>query len=348
MVSMVWYVRLCWLAVLVDGVHLKGTRRLGFETLVHDGAEKLDAPNIVFTHLLKAGGTTVDAELAKILVATDDPRGYVRQSSVFSIDPQTLADSLGRVKKELTPAGSTGFAVYHSPDFFRIGNVRNPCDYLLSMWAFQSSPYGDSTGHGKIPHQCMAKTLSLRGNSEAEPEELYGKDMDGHFSSDDDIKRFRQWVRASAGSKVHYLSYRSYLAAQVDPYTSPLPIWDDGQYLGCLGQLNATEEAHIAETLAAMDLSDRYDCLIHTETLQDDLRSCMMQYAQRVEDTQKREILVKKIAAVTDVMGTSNRGQHGTCEQYFDSDTAAFVWAREGDFASKVGYSKCCGRPSSR
>jgi hypothetical protein len=76
---------------------------------------------------------------------------------------------------------------------------------------------------------------------------------------------------------MHYLSYRSFIALHHDP-AYLRSNWDDGQWSGCLGKMNESEEIRISSHLAATDLSARYECLIHTESIASDLRACLLKY----------------------------------------------------------------------
>merc|ERR1712137_801232 len=188
------------------------------------------------------------------------------------------------------------------------------------------------------------------GGSGTSAEELYGKDVASNFSTAADIVRFRRWVKASAGQRLHYFSYRSYIAAHVDPFErmveSGHPAWDDGQYFGCIGKVNISEEERIVDLLGSVELAAHYDCIISTENLIDDMQQCLRKYTQRVQDQRLRHELSDKIDQVLTSARWShhvNAAKHGKCEQYFDDETAKFVWDREGAFASKVGYNKCCG-----
>lgn len=92
-----------------------------------------------------------------------------------------------------------------------------------------------------------------------------------------------------------------------------------------------------------MDLTARYDCIIHTENLMADMRKCLKKYLQQVHDQSLRDALSQKIDRVLAFHHHANAAKHGKCAEYFDAETTSFVWERERAFASKLGYSKCCG-----
>jgi len=293
-------------------------------------------PDVIFTHLLKAGGSTVENELKRIFSissATEEAarKSYVHQSRIFAVDP-----SDNRTDLELTES-PTGDEASMYGSLFRIGLVRSPCDYLLSMWTFQSTMQGSVTGHGTWPHECLAAS-----HPDEDVSKYYAQSPGTVPSTEEDKARFRGWVRASAGSHLHYLSYRSYIAAHHDPSAFKAdPMWDDGQYMACLGGLPAEDEQRIADKLQAFDLDARYDCLIHTENLNTELRQCMEKYASTIEDAHLRQLLLDNMDAAS-WNQKANPTKHSTCSDYYDPNTTAFVWGLEGAFARKAGYATCC------
>ena len=135
---------------------------------------------------------------------------------------------------------------------------------------------------------------------------------------------------------------------------------------------------HLAASEAALrDADARVDCWIRTEALHADLRRCLREYVagrggakgtrfklaqleRRLERTESKESAAaakRKAAAPPD--GTSTRRppdgktrpasainhnqRRGACASYYDSASAAFVWAREGRLAEAHGYKTCCG-----
>jgi hypothetical protein len=306
-------------------------------------------PEVLFTHLLKAGGTRIKDLLEEVFNFPSHGALKVKQSEVGSpsssigknVEEKLLANIYG---EELTGIPSKT----HS-NFFRIGSVRSPCDYLLSMWAFQSTPnYLDQVrqndfGHGRWPRECLIKT-----DPDAETN-LYGQDIDGNLSTAADIDRFRKWIRVSSGTRLHYTSLRSFFALHYETPDKKVKEqqWDDGQYFGCLGDINATEQERIADVLAKTNLSDRYECLIHTESLEPELHQCLIKYADLLTDHQQRATFLDKVDKVFSEKVLKqpikrNPSVHAKCRDYFDDDTAAFVWERDGSFASRVGYKTCC------
>lgn len=304
--------------------------------------EPAKAPPVLVTHLLKAGGSMVGSLLRQFLFFESN---YYNQNEVGGIDA-----SLREKKLNQSNLNASNDLTKLYPGYFRIGFARNPCDYLLSMWAFQSMPYGrkengeKDTGHSEQPRQCLSRTLGF--DSIENVTEYYadgGKYIGGPFN----IARFNRWVRATAGQTMHYLSYRSYLALHLNlaprDLTGERPEWDDGQFFACLGSESNSNQEEMAKRLAAADLSDRYDCLIHTETLPADTRACLLKYADRLGDAHAAQGLRDRIRQYRwEGVDHGNPSKHAECRAYFDQDLKDFVWQREGRFAAKLGYTACC------
>lgn len=290
------------------------------------------APKILFTHLLKAGGSSVINMLASLMYETPNNK-YQYQSYKASLENSTDLVNMEDLKAEV-PKGDV--SQVHS-NYFKIGMARNPCDYLLSMWNFQSKT---NSPHGSGPREC------LQSHYKGDVNELY-RQGEGYLTSTDDLARFRKWVRASAGSWVHYLSFRSYMALHNDKKYHSTEIgksFDDGQFLACMHELPDKKQKSIKDKLMEVDLSERYDCIIHTERLGDDSKACMVKYAQTIPDEGARKAFMDRVVAYGQGFNHKNlETPHGQCSSFFDGATAAFVWEREGVIAKKHGYDKCCG-----
>lgn len=303
-------------------------------------AEPSGAPRIILTHLLKAAGTSVETIMSSFFYSA---KSYSQQNFIYGTDSQLQ----GQVANTVDDVVSERLNETHK-DYFRIGLVREPCSYLVSLWAFQSSPYGGTTGHGSWPRQCLGMTLD-ETDGEADLGAYYGDvGLSGDLSDPENVHRFRSWVRVSAGAHLHYLSYREYLALHADKalLTTASGTWDDGQYYACLGKVDPAKEVEISQRLLSANFSDRYECMIRTEAVEADMTACLELYATRILDpTLKQRFLTKLEArkALPKADTHANMMSHAPCRTYIDTDTEAFIWNREGPFAEKMGYSSCCG-----
>merc|ERR1711871_739883 len=118
------------------------------------------------------------------------------------------------------------------------------------MWAAQSHGDGDggAPGHSHWPKKCLLDKFP--DNNAAD----FYSSVSWDLSGADDVARFRRWVRATAGVKMHILSYRSYLALHYDPAVWDADgSWDDGQYLACLGSVTEKEEERMRNNLVGAD-----------------------------------------------------------------------------------------------
>eukprot|EP00929_Paragymnodinium_shiwhaense_P112950 TRINITY_DN81210_c0_g1_i1.p2 TRINITY_DN81210_c0_g1~~TRINITY_DN81210_c0_g1_i1.p2 ORF type:complete len:432 (+),score=109.18 TRINITY_DN81210_c0_g1_i1:69-1364(+) len=304
--------------------------KYGYEDLMMKSGGR--EPDIIFTHLLKAGGSSVQAILGDVMNVSF---WYVAQTRIGSASSPASLDNLS------TALHAQGVDVaLKSPEeggYFRIGMVRSPCDYLLSMWTFQSTGVAlkDSSGHGDFPRNCLKETV---GNDYIK---LYGKDNETFFDTDADKQRFRQWVKVTAGRHMHQLSLRSFLASKLRP--SPHQDWDDGQIESCFGRLSDQQEQTIADALATTDLNKRYDCLIHTEALEEETFACLNKFGGLIKDEHVRKDFLEKVSQSKNKKSyLKNKSKHASCKDYYDKDTEAFVWQREKPFAQRLGYASCC------
>lgn len=292
-------------------------------------------PDVIFTHLLKAGGSTVEQVLHNFFGINTSGKAwsttYVHQSRIFAMAPDV---DRARAELEEVPSGFEG-TMYK--DLFRIGLVRSPCNYLLSMWAFHSTVQDDN----RYGHAWWAKNCFVETHPGEDVRKYYAQNVSQIPATDDDKARFRSWVRASAGTRLHYLSYRSYIAAHHDPTAFKNDTaWDDGQFKACLGSLPQADEERIADALLKFDLHARYDCLLRTEALEKDLYQCLEKYIATIADPSTQTMLRQRFNST--VVGRENPTPKAACSEYFDNETTAFVWELEGTFAKKAGYTTCC------
>jgi len=284
------------------------------------------APQILFTHLLKAGGSSVEFMMKDLMFTSDH---YENQNVQGDIETKKF-NKLSSEEAELNT---------HSK-YFRIGMVRSPCDYLVSIWNFQSSPYGKDTGHGVWPRKCLQKyhkgdITNLYANITK-----YGPNSILRSVTQKD--RFQQWVREVGGEKMHYLTYRFYRALHADPQYLKKSTFDDGQYYTCIKDHSESEQNTIQEALMTTDFSQRYECIIKTESMAEDMKACMHKYAERITHPEVKAKFVEKLEGYKRWNVKVNKRHHAQCSEYFDDQTMAYVWDREGPFAQKMGYNTCC------
>jgi len=277
---------------------------------------------------LKAGGSSIEFMMNDLMFTADHA---VKQSLKGDIETKDLL----RYDKYSSEEPEKEHSKY-----FRIGMIRSPCDYLVSIWNFQSSPYGKDTGHGRWPRECLQKY------HKGDITDLYANitkyGIGSLLKSVTQKDRFQKWVREIGGDKMHYLSYRSYMALHADPQYLKKSTFDDGQYYTCLKDHSESEQNTIQETLMTTDFSQRYECIIKTESIAEDMKACMHKYAERITHPEVKAKFVEKLEGYQRWNVKVNQKHHAKCSEYFDDQTMAFVWDREGPFAQKMGYSTCC------
>lgn len=283
-------------------------------------------------HVLKIAGTSTEEIMAKYFCQSGK---YQQQSHFWGACDDEAQKDLAQKKDafcSLLPLPSTHLA---RVNFFTIGFVRNPCAYLVSVWSYITR-YKDKdvpNSHSWMQVPCIEKVHGAE-NLAMMLELPDRKDPDNP-------QRFRRWVRAAAAEQLHLFSYRQFCALLKQ---KGFPRWDDGQFQGCMSDLTWRRQTEIVDELAAVDLSHRYDCMIHQELYRAGLTECLAKFAAQLPRGAFKASTQKKLRERAPVK-TLNSGSHLSCGSYYDSDTLDFVWALEGPFGKKVGYETCCGPP---
>jgi len=115
-----------------------------------------------------------------------------------------------------------------------------------------------------------------------------------------------------------------------------------------LGDVSAAEQQRIANVLNNLnlsELSERYDCIIHTESLEEDAWVCVEKYCGEVKDDAHREsCFARAQSKKSERKHHVNPSPHAACKEYFDAETENIVWQSEGPLAETLGYNTCCAR----
>ena len=156
-----------------------------------------------------------------------------------------------------------------------IASVRNPCDYYVSLWAYQSQkPWAaeQNAAHGGTLWQPEATTCGLGSvNCPLQPE-----------SANSDPNMFEAWMNLtlrtngrSAGSPHGILTYRFW--DQLVKQHDSLQCWADNM-LECA---DSFDDAEVSTGMANFNPEANIDCWIRTERFDDDVKRCLNEYEHR-------------------------------------------------------------------
>lgn len=203
---------------------------------------------VFVSHLLKSAGTSAHHLVAKFMCS---PKVYARQGFFYT---ECSPDAVKELNRQQTLYGNSlplKNLKKAREKFFTIGMARNPCAYLVSMWAFVSKmrKTGPRAAHSSWQIPCLEKRLGKNAT-----ESLWQSESAGPTEN---VDRFRKWVRQSAGRTMHIHTFRSWLALHADEEVKKFPLWDDGQYYACMADVDAARENRIVDALKEVNLNDR-------------------------------------------------------------------------------------------
>ena len=342
---------------------------------------------LTYAHLLKAGGTEVtdllmsgasdmwcDRMTHTCQWLEDEPQPYLLDTAQRRLGG-TLAGTRTRTNTKLGARHGLDVrnaSVFESHDGggadgaptprpFRMLGMREPCDYVVSLYEYEMHPPACRPpcvpGHGSVGLLCAEAAHA-------------------------NVSNFTSFLLGSAAPSMHWMSYRLGGLLQGARWAGVGMKEQSRHNHHMRGMLvSPTLEVscpalapphRLAATEAALSDADaRVDCWIRTEALHADLRRCLRKYVagrggtngtrfklsqleRRLERTENKETGAKRKATTPPPEGSGakldrpassiNRNQRrGACSSYYDAASAAFVWEREGKLAEAHGYKACCG-----
>jgi hypothetical protein len=111
----------------------------------------------VLMHTLKAGGNSLEGLLNKAGWDQYDPLRknrsfYLQQLGYVHLEDEANTDWYNTFSEQEQSWGGPSFASFGHAMFFRIGMVREPCDYHVSVWAFSGKG-----AHGNLTGNCAGR-----------------------------------------------------------------------------------------------------------------------------------------------------------------------------------------------
>jgi len=211
---------------------------------------------------------------------------------------------------------------------FTVGSVRDPCDYYVSCWSFSRN---------------LPDIVAITGGPE-----LYGTSE--QLNTTDDVARFGKWLRntmphglAPGLLTTRFLwSYYNESVAGAKPPEPNLQGWPDED-----------RKVYAKASLAFDPMT--VDCWIKTETLTDDMRSCLMlfesragpgivnwkEYEKIVAAREKEHAQETTRSTAGENIWTKNSGHQDKCF-YYNKATSDFVHNTDRQIFDKFGYPPCC------
>uniref|UniRef100_A0A7S2DDG4 Sulfotransferase domain-containing protein n=1 Tax=Alexandrium andersonii TaxID=327968 RepID=A0A7S2DDG4_9DINO len=291
-----------WTAVLVaSSLVLAGSLRVTGTTSLAGKPEKptpltLETHDgLVYKHLSKTGGV------------------YIRQLLLKAVNGSRM-----HLLREAEGLGPFRGVLQQKPRPFVVGSMRNPCDYYVSLWAYNTQD-----------------KLGTMSRQDPELSELLGKDSDANYSSPEDIQRFRQWLRVLSGSRYNYLSMRFWIG-----YFSPDPV----KYKDCRIHKDCVEDEGLQDDMAH-DLEPNVkptgvDCWVYTESAQQDMRTCLNRYIQDQNATDIDWAYFDKKTARPGSL--QHQSIHPPCARFFDKESVDFVRKTDRSLIDSFGFNTCC------
>lgn len=240
---------------------------------------------LVFKHLSKIAGTYVIDVLDRVM-------GHGNW---------TLVDELFGLTKKRKREG------------FVISTTRNPCDYYVSLWAFDSTK-----NFALFSMQDGGSAFFEEGNANATK-----------------FGNWLSWVQSHGHGIMSYRLFETLVSAR-----DGMTCWD--QELGFCGE--KFNDTNVELGLASFSPKDTADCWIHTENLVDDFRDCLKQYEETTGAKINWDMFEEVVNKPHKKGANHNLSEHEKCEYYFKNETlSASVMQSDHHLFEAFGYETCCG-----
>ena len=282
-------------------------------------------PRVVFWHLEKAGGRYVIDKLKGAL----GPNGFdiVNEHSAFN-------------------------RVQLGTNHFRIGVVREPCDYYVSeyLWGLTGraesgvaglGPHNETTVAFDHPRGWLAFALAAQGNaalynSPSSPTafaawlEHVTRHREGERCGLLSMRLWTQVVRPEALHAINRPGCLQTREAQLSGNGCACPLAD------CAGAASAADHAACRQDLRATNVSALFDCWLRLSNVDADLAACLHQYRQRGGHC--------FVQAPTSGQKANayHANPHAGCEHFHTLETAAAIERVDGLFTEQFGFDACC------
>lgn len=246
------------------------------------------APKLIFSHFAKCGGT------------------FVKNVMRASVPDVSINNEWEPLQKALKNIGQQAK--------FKIALMRNPFNYLVSLWSMFSS------GRGELFFSVDKKTQSRFKRQASFLGKILGNSID-------DRKSFSDWVRHFSTTDVGLVSSRfsaKYLESGVDP-------------LSLQATPGNSRNHFVTKQLKQLDKDAIADCWVYTEQLAADLENCLLRF-EGMGGCVDWQAFNKSIG-----LADHNAIPHVSCAELFsDPKLSSYVAKNEKMLSNKFGYTLGC------
>jgi len=303
-------------------------------------------PELVLVHLEKASGTFV---INYLVMHAGGKLHVVNEHSV-------MPDELRNDK-----------------NLFRIGLVREPCDYYLSEYKWRYE--GNGWLHMHLGHESKAegeeyeqRFYSKKGDPDQFKDWLYhisgvarpGEEKPDRPTSTVDrcgLLSMRMWLQNINGKAAALINEEYGQALLLDPKNKTYKAHDTCAFMDeiahrlgeklehsvcpCpLGDCarGAADKYHriCAKEVVSTNKLDNYDCWIRTDHTSEDMQECMEKFKER-----GGTVNMPPLDQLDTIHGNSNPADF-TCSDMYDAESSKLVMSLDGGLMKKFGYKGCC------
>jgi len=233
---------------------------------------------------------------------------------------------------------------------FVIASVRNPCDYYVSLWAYEENKWNSDPPHPDGLSSVLSRPFVRGEDSQKWRQQPTKGDwlhppifeppiskaqiaLGQQYSNRTTFRSFMEMSHLGTGAKHGVMSYRFW---QTLIQKHRMQCWGE-KVLTCTKSLKEYD-AKVESDLAGFDFANLVDCWVYTETLDDDVHRCLKRYEEV-----SGNILDWK--AWRSRSSSQNAAPHFQCHHFYrgkNQDLAAKVMALDGALGSKFKYHECC------
>lgn len=214
---------------------------------------------------------------------------------------------------------------------FKLGNIRNPWDWYVSLWAFGCQQNGElfvrlTTKGIRYIYNEGHKVILKRAFTKCEPR-LDIKMWQDLYSDPNNAENFRKWLKLLIVEPGHYVG-EEYKAMPLSKFAGFLT----HRYLGLYTYRKGLENIDSREKLIAFDKEQNFmDRILRNEFLHDELLNCAEQIGSSSEEMSKT---LEKFQT-----RTNKSSRDRDYRKYYDDETISIVKEYESFIINKYGYS---------
>jgi len=219
--------------------------------------------------------------------------------------------------------------------YFRVGTIREPCSYYLSLYQY---------GRSREAGHWLARDLAHRGfrdrfyGGEKRPEQF--RDFLLHILGFDDMPAAKQdvgcgymslrvWTQLIMRTLGQELNRR--VCDERECEVPPVPLGDFARLIS----EDLKRQCH--QDFVHSHVLTGFDCWLHMERSQDEFRECVERFVG------EGGLVNQGWESKIDSLSTTVLRHPVVCKNWYDEDLATLIERMDGPLARKMGYSgKCC------